>query len=222
MAEHRREYGTRGGCYAWPRRCLHADDLACMDSGADDVKPLLRHRLSYWLRPYDSHLDRRRWRWAKSGCQQSREWWAEHRHHYKLPTHKESPMPEPTTTLVASADAVDMPMPLHQLTMNDAGQPHWTCDAPFGSRCRLSCAEDCGAEQWPCNSYDDEGEEIKPAHPMEDSGGCHVVLYLEQGEPMESYEGDDLGPSGLRSGLVNVVWEGDYYGWTYAEGEERG
>lgn len=78
---------THGDCYAWPRRCLHADDLECMDADLDaaDVKPLLRYRLGYWLRPYDAHLDRRRWRWAQSGCAQSREWWAQHGHRLTLP-----------------------------------------------------------------------------------------------------------------------------------------
>ena len=26
--------------------------------------------LGYWLRPYDLHLDDRRWRWTESGCHQ--------------------------------------------------------------------------------------------------------------------------------------------------------
>lgn len=42
--------------------------------------------LGYWLRPYDSHLDARRWRWQESGCRQSREWWAKHGHLFTLPT----------------------------------------------------------------------------------------------------------------------------------------
>lgn len=29
-------------------------------------------RLGYWLRPFDQHLDRRRWRWQTPGCVQSR------------------------------------------------------------------------------------------------------------------------------------------------------
>jgi hypothetical protein len=128
---------------------------------------------------------------------------------------------EPTPpTLVASAAAVDLPMPLHQLDVDDDGHARWTCDAPEGSRCRLVCAEDCGAEQWPCNSYDDQGEEIQPAHPMRDSGECHVVLFLGLGDPMESYEGGEE-PFDLRSGPVKAEWEGDYYGWEYEPAKAR-
>lgn len=32
----------------------------------------LHVRLSYWLRPYDAHLDARRWRWQEPGCSRSR------------------------------------------------------------------------------------------------------------------------------------------------------
>jgi hypothetical protein len=31
--------------------------------------------LGYWIRPYDSHLDARRWRWQESGCAKSRRVW---------------------------------------------------------------------------------------------------------------------------------------------------
>lgn len=34
--------------------------------------------LGYQLRPYDSHLDRRRWRWQRSGCLRSRIAWRQH------------------------------------------------------------------------------------------------------------------------------------------------
>jgi len=33
-----------------------------------DATPLLRHRIGYWVRPYDDHLDARRWRWQQPGC----------------------------------------------------------------------------------------------------------------------------------------------------------
>lgn len=38
---------------------------------------MLRLRLAlieagYWLRPFDMHLDRRRWRWSTPGCVRSR------------------------------------------------------------------------------------------------------------------------------------------------------
>lgn len=34
--------------------------------------------LGYRLRPYDAHLDRRRWRWQRSGCLRSRIAWQQH------------------------------------------------------------------------------------------------------------------------------------------------
>jgi hypothetical protein len=36
------------------------------------LEPSPVRRLSYWLRPYDSHLDARRWRWQEPGCARSR------------------------------------------------------------------------------------------------------------------------------------------------------
>lgn len=40
----------------------------------------VKHRaflLGYWLRPYDAHLDARRWRLQESGCASSRRLWRE-------------------------------------------------------------------------------------------------------------------------------------------------
>ena len=34
--------------------------------------------VGYWLRPFDSHLDDRRWRWQESGCAASQRAWDEH------------------------------------------------------------------------------------------------------------------------------------------------
>jgi hypothetical protein len=36
------------------------------------TRPLWLIRLSYWVRPFDTSLDARRWRWSTPGCVRSR------------------------------------------------------------------------------------------------------------------------------------------------------
>jgi len=103
-------------------------------------------------------------------------------------------------------------MPLHRVTWTiDAGDGvlgEFTCDAPPLSACRLVCAEDCGAEQWPCG-----GGEVD-YHRMRDGGECQVVLFLDGGA-RDSYD-PDAPTMPVRSGPVEVRWLDDYYAWSYA------
>jgi hypothetical protein len=107
--------------------------------------------------------------------------------------------------LVASAEAVALAMPLHHVEWPEDERPRFTCDAPSGSKCRLSCAEDCGAEEWPCSGWDDDKDAPTPDHPMTDSGECHVVLYLE--------DDDGWWEQDRYSGPIKVTWDGDHYDW---------
>jgi hypothetical protein len=59
-----------GGCNPHGRYCRHNvedDPVIVLDMRPRIVAELwaLRHRLSYWLRPYDMLADARRWRWQR-------------------------------------------------------------------------------------------------------------------------------------------------------------
>jgi hypothetical protein len=85
------------------------------------------------------------------------------------------------------------------------------CEAPEGDICRLACAEECGAEAWPCFTYNDDGSERE--HDMKGGGHCNAVLFIEQ-DSLEVSHGHGSEP--LRSGPVNVWFDGDSYLWKYA------
>jgi hypothetical protein len=112
------------------------------------------------------------------------------------------------TGRVLSAEAVAMTMPLHHVEWPEDGNPTFTCDAPVGSPCRLECAENCGAEEWPCNTWDEDADEPGRAHDMTDAGECHVVLFLDN---------DDHSDQDRYSGPITVEWAGDYYEWEKAD-----
>lgn len=57
----------------------------------------------YWLRPYDPHLDARRWRWQRSGRQRTQRYFAEHPEllgalERAVREHRDRPTPEPEET----------------------------------------------------------------------------------------------------------------------------
>jgi len=100
-------------------------------------------------------------------------------------------------------------MPLHWIdwrVSDGSVRAAFSCFAPPMSRCRLECAEDCGAEGWPCG-YDQD-------HRMRDSGECHALLFLDQVYAEESYD-PDAAPVPVHDGLVQVRWDGDCYVWSY-------
>jgi hypothetical protein len=108
---------------------------------------------------------------------------------------------------VSSAEAVALVMPPHHVEWPEDGNPTFTCTAEVGARCRLACAEECGAEEWPCGRYDEDDQE-QAAHPMQDSGECHVVLFLDS---------DDHWEQDRYSGPIKVTWDGDHYDWEPAD-----
>lgn len=117
-------------------------------------------------------------------------------------------MPE----LFSSAEAVAMTMPLHSLTRDEDGRPTVACSASEGAKCRLVCAEDCGAEAWPCGGYDSETDAEKEPHPMRDGGYCIVTLFLEE-DPDGCAVAVDAPALRRYSGPIRVSWDDDYYVW---------
>lgn len=118
------------------------------------------------------------------------------------------------------AEARAKPMPLHHIEW-DVGTvttATFTCDAPEGSLCRLTCAEDCGAETWPCGR-DDEWD--RGGHDMIDAGHCQVLPWLEAVDWDETFE--DGAPdrphphNHLPYADIAVRWDGDGYVWRYPD-----
>ena len=114
------------------------------------------------------------------------------------------------TIILPAAEAAALPWAVHHLTRDEYGEATATCDAPEGAKCRLTCAEDCGAETWPCGAWDDDDQQ----HAMTDCGECHVVLYLNGNCDASEYftvEGDPLADTYV--GPVTVTWDGEVYLW---------
>ena len=83
----------------------------------------------------------------------------------------------------------------------------FTCDAPEGADCRLVCAEECGADFWPCHSYDEDGDNERE-HRRVDGGSCLAVDCLKNEEGPDSYD-REAPRAPLRSGPIVVRWTGD-------------
>lgn len=82
------------------------------------------------------------------------------------------------------------------------------CLASEGADCRLVCAEDCGAETYPCYSHDgDDGD----AHAQKDGGFCNIAEWINGDCPSTTHQritepvGDGI--------PIITEWEGDYYSW---------
>lgn len=73
-----------------------------------------------------------------------------------------------------------------------------TCTAVEGAPCRMSCPHGCPT--WPCG------------HDLTDQGDCNAVEWFDNCGVIDSYGGDRRP---LRSGPVEVVWNGDAWVWTY-------
>ena len=77
------------------------------------------------------------------------------------------------------------------------------CDAPEGASCRTWCDEGCEfgtSEHW-------------ENHTLRDQGYCTQVEGWFD-DPFECYGGST---APLRSGPVDLIWEGDYFTWRYAD-----
>lgn len=79
------------------------------------------------------------------------------------------------------------------------------CHAAEGAFCRLACSAGL-CEEWPREGC---------AHGLTDVGYCNVVEFIENSDSVQSCY---IGPStSLRSGFIEEEWQGDYYGWKYAD-----
>jgi hypothetical protein len=79
----------------------------------------------------------------------------------------------------------------------------WTCIADEGAACRMTCPEGC--ETWDDDHW---------PHRLVDKGECNAVEWLDNDAWDETYGGD---PEHLRSGPVEVWWNGDGYSWRYPQ-----
>jgi hypothetical protein len=89
------------------------------------------------------------------------------------------------------------------------------CHAPEGAFCRLTCAEGCGSETYPCGTWDDDAGRLIH-HQLTDSGECNVIPFLEADELTEFYGGGQP-ETPLVSGPIEVEWEGEGYAWRYPQ-----
>lgn len=99
------------------------------------------------------------------------------------------------------------PSPLHLIrwTMTRWRGPEaiFSCSAPPGSFCHLTCSQHCG-------------ETIADAHPHEllDVGYCLAVSSLDhEWDPGNTYDGPEGVP--LSSGPIDVVWNSELMSWTW-------
>lgn len=114
----------------------------------------------------------------------------------------------PVTTVVSSVEAVALSFPLHHVEWPEDERPKFTCTAEVGAKCRLVCAVGCDAESWPCGPSEDDDDKPIPRHPMQDSGECHVVLFLDNDEWCERDR---------YSGPIRLEWDYDHYDWEPAK-----
>lgn len=105
----------------------------------------------------------------------------------------------------------------------------FTCTEPEGSMCRITCPPEHSCEEFSMElvdgepwhvgyRYDDEtDEEIEgPLHKMVPVKSCTICQWDALNE---CYEGE---PTTLREGEIVFTWNGDFYGWRYAEEKPSG
>jgi hypothetical protein len=85
------------------------------------------------------------------------------------------------------------------------------CRAVEGAECRMWCNNGC--ETHP--TYGEDDEPVK--EDLFDQGTCLRTPYLEMVAIEEAYVGPDNEP--LRSGEIDLVWQGDWYGWQFSVSE---
>lgn len=106
------------------------------------------------------------------------------------------------------------PRRVHTLhvTIDEVGvQWRVDCQSDLGAHCRLVCSESCGAEEWPCSTTEPDGTER--VHRMIDGGDCQAIPFIEDCID-EAYAGDQ---APLRSGPIDLTWNGVTYVWHYTD-----
>lgn len=107
--------------------------------------------------------------------------------------------------------------------IDNAREPYarFRCTADVGAHCRAWCAEGCEefcSHQPRTAATWEDGTRVVVGHRWEDTGECRIVTWLENGgTPGELFMGDDETP--VRSGEIEVEWDGDCYLWQYAEAQ---
>ena len=106
---------------------------------------------------------------------------------------------------VEAETALTLPLPPHRIERDSEGYGRVVCEGEPLSRCRLICAEDCGAEWWPCGGDDDPTVD-ETYHRMRDGGYCHVVEYLSN--DLAGLCADDQSPvAHTYAGPISVEWD---------------
>ena len=109
----------------------------------------------------------------------------------------------------------------------------FSCSAPEGAPCRLVCPDGCDEfsltthvtdtlgddREWLMPLTDEERSDLVRRHTLVDSGECNYLLFLDndEAELWELYDGDK---ADAHSGPVDLSYDGDYVGWTYARPAE--
>lgn len=89
------------------------------------------------------------------------------------------------------------------------------CREPEGANCRLMCAENCGAETYPCGGYvgDPGREENYREHELVDYGACNAAEWINFGSGPEECCGVTT-EFPVSDGMpIEVIWFGDCYEW---------
>ena len=87
---------------------------------------------------------------------------------------------------------------------NDFIITKFTCAAPIGALCRLSCPDGC--------------DEVPCSHEMVDSGKCHAKEWFGAVDWLECHEAY-AHESVLYEGPVNAFWDGDEFQWQIDKSE---
>lgn len=100
----------------------------------------------------------------------------------------------------------------HILSSGDYIRTEFKCEAPFGAKCRMIC-DRCNRlqrEQCECGWDDD----LTPD--LQDQGECMWVVWLDNDESFELYNGEDQPVRGPDWQPIEPEWNGEGYEWDYA------
>lgn len=87
----------------------------------------------------------------------------------------------------------------------------WMCEAGPEADCRNHCPDDhCISREDGCEDYDLH----RPRWVANDRDECWVLPWLENSDWVETYSGPN---TEVRSGPIELTWDGDQWTWRYAE-----